>query len=355
VDLEALEAELGTEALIALRDKLLLKHPPEPSHPSVRVHSRDEILNARKRHRFDEDHKPPTTGPVAEAMERRRDVATAGESRREQAQRLGRFFAETYTDARERKRWHVFDRFTGRVAFEPAEPGQRIKLHDDILDKQDALDRMVRLNAYYLSLGVDLGSLPKTNDERALAVDVTKLARHIISDDLWAELLPLIPVEPAGKQTSKPRVTDDRAALAGVILWLRGKAVRHQLPAVDLGCSAMLCRKRLEEWKKAGAWLGIERTLRGRLTGGTRIDWAKVHGDPITSHDMRDRLVRLIRRHLHTANISDYDLSRAIFGHPSHIHRLLAGSGVRLSIKNRIEEYLCGLTLDREPQPLTAI
>jgi transposase len=74
-----------------------------------------------------------------------------------------------------------------------------------------------------------------------------------VTDDLWAEVAPLLPERRATCRGGRPW-SDDRAAFAGVVFVLRTGIPWQALPA-ELGCgSGSTCWRRFAEWTEAGVW-----------------------------------------------------------------------------------------------------
>jgi transposase len=74
-----------------------------------------------------------------------------------------------------------------------------------------------------------------------------------VTDELWAEVEPLLPRRRTSALGGRPW-RDDRAALAGVVFVLRTGIPWQALPA-ELGCgSGSTCWRRFAEWTAAGVW-----------------------------------------------------------------------------------------------------
>jgi transposase len=77
------------------------------------------------------------------------------------------------------------------------------------------------------------------------------MAKSLVSDDLWAVVAPLLPLEPPKPKGGRPRVPD-RACLTGIIFVLKSGIPWEMLP-YELGCgSGMTCWRRLRDWQAAG-------------------------------------------------------------------------------------------------------
>jgi len=71
----------------------------------------------------------------------------------------------------------------------------------------------------------------------------------------------------------------DRAALTGIIFVLK-TAIQSELLPQEMGCgSGMTCWRRLRDWRSAGVWEALHRTLLDRLGGADRIDWSRASLD----------------------------------------------------------------------------
>jgi len=74
-----------------------------------------------------------------------------------------------------------------------------------------------------------------------------------VTDELWAEIEPLLPKRRMTSNGGRPW-RDDRAALAGIVFVLRTGIPWQALPA-ELGCgSGSTCWRRFAEWTEAGVW-----------------------------------------------------------------------------------------------------
>ena len=97
---------------------------------------------------------------------------------------------------------------------------------------------------------------------------------NLVSDELWAVIVPLLPPERPKPKGGRPRVPD-RAALAGILFVLKDGIGWETLPAA-LGCgSGMTCWRRLRDWHEAGVWAGLHRALLQRLADAEQLDWSR--------------------------------------------------------------------------------
>ena len=103
------------------------------------------------------------------------------------------------------------------------------------------------------------------------------MSRPLVSDDLWAVIEPLLPVEPPKPKGGRPRC-DNCAALAGIIFVMRSGIPWEMLPR-ELGCSGMTCWRRLGDWHGAGVWADLHRVLLERLADAGHLDWSRASLD----------------------------------------------------------------------------
>lgn len=79
------------------------------------------------------------------------------------------------------------------------------------------------------------------------------MARALVSEELWAEIEPLLPEHKVSELGGPPRVPD-RAALTG-ILFVHKTGIQWEDQPQEMGCgSGMTCWRRLREWQAAGVW-----------------------------------------------------------------------------------------------------
>jgi transposase len=104
------------------------------------------------------------------------------------------------------------------------------------------------------------------------------MAEHLVPDELWMFINPLLPPEPPKPTCGRPRVPD-RAALAGIIYVLKCGIPWGMLPK-ELGFgSGVTCRRRLRDWQKAGVWRRLHRVLLDELGKAGLIDWSRASLD----------------------------------------------------------------------------
>ena len=107
------------------------------------------------------------------------------------------------------------------------------------------------------------------------------MTRHLLSDDLWAVIEPLLPAERPKPKGGRPRVPD-RAALTGILFVLRSGLPWEMLPQ-EMGCgSGMTCWRRLREWQAAGVLDRLHRVLLDWLGQAGAIDWRRACLDSVS-------------------------------------------------------------------------
>jgi transposase len=107
------------------------------------------------------------------------------------------------------------------------------------------------------------------------------MAKPLVSDELWAEVEPLLPPEPPKPKGGRPRVPD-RACLTGILFVLRAGIPWELLPQ-EMGCgSGMTCWRRLRDWQQADVWHRLHRQLLDKLGEADKIDWTRAALDSRT-------------------------------------------------------------------------
>jgi transposase len=101
------------------------------------------------------------------------------------------------------------------------------------------------------------------------------VAKPIVSDELWAQVEPLIPeVKRRHRYPGRKRIPD-RRVLTGILFVLQTGSPWEHLPQ-EMGCgSGMTCWRRLKEWHDAGVWQRLHEVLLARLHEADRIDWSR--------------------------------------------------------------------------------
>jgi transposase len=343
LDLDALEARLGHAAMLALRDQLLARHPPEASHPAVRMLSNVERQAEAARIRFDAANVAPTSGPLFDAVAKGAERRDTWQRRKAAIGNQARFYAKR---PRGKITWQVMDRLTLSVAYFALHGAKKPATLEGLATKQDARALIVVLEDYFNSIGLPCHSrlaASRFATPRIAVPRATALAATIISDDLWQLLKPLLPVKPAqvpgGQGRPHGPEVDDRAALAGIILALRDKLAWRAIP-IEIGCSGQTCRTRLREWQSSGTWRQIHSLLLEHVPGAFHLDWTKTLQDPLIGGERRAALLSRIDRFIADVGISDRRLGVVAFNSETFIHLIRKGSSLRESTYSRIVRYL---------------
>ena len=104
------------------------------------------------------------------------------------------------------------------------------------------------------------------------------MAKPLVTDALWAEIEPLLPIVRPSPKGGRPRVSD-RACLTGILFVLKTGIPWEYLPQ-EMGCgSGMTCWRRLRDWHEAGVWRKLHHVLLNRLQQAGLIDWSRVSVD----------------------------------------------------------------------------
>jgi transposase len=96
----------------------------------------------------------------------------------------------------------------------------------------------------------------------------------LVTDELWAEVQPLLPRYKPSPKGGAPRTTNDRACLEGILYVLRGGIAWSLLPAGEYPSYAT-CWRRLRDWTAAGVWDALHQRLLQRLEDAAAIDWSR--------------------------------------------------------------------------------
>ena len=101
------------------------------------------------------------------------------------------------------------------------------------------------------------------------------MAGHLIPEDVWHLIEPLLPPRPAHPKGGRP-VIADRDVLTGIIFMLKTGIAWEDLPT-EMGCGCgMTCLRRLREWQRADVWPQILNILQTHLRDARRMDWSRV-------------------------------------------------------------------------------
>lgn len=100
------------------------------------------------------------------------------------------------------------------------------------------------------------------------------MARPLVTDELWAEIEPLLPAAREYPKGGRPPLPD-RPALAGILFVLRTGIQWEDLPQ-EMGCGCgMTCWRRLRDWQAAGVWDRLHRVLLAKLQAADQLDWSR--------------------------------------------------------------------------------
>jgi transposase len=102
--------------------------------------------------------------------------------------------------------------------------------------------------------------------------------QELVTDELWAEIAPLLPPHPPhpkGGNDWRP----DRPALCGILYVFKEGIGWNKLPRA-LGCgSGTTCWRRFRDWQASGVWRRLHRVLLARLAWAGAIDWSRASVD----------------------------------------------------------------------------
>ncbi|MER5609148.1 IS5 family transposase [Micromonospora tulbaghiae] len=98
----------------------------------------------------------------------------------------------------------------------------------------------------------------------------------MVSDELWAEIAPLLPPRPPRRSRYPGRKPlDDRKVFCGILFVLYTAIPWEYLPQ-ELGFgSGMTCWRRLRDWNDAGVWQRLHEILLARLRGAGQLDLSR--------------------------------------------------------------------------------
>jgi transposase len=109
------------------------------------------------------------------------------------------------------------------------------------------------------------------------AVKEDAMSKLLVTDELWAVVEPLLPKHPPSRVGGHPRV-NDRVCLTGILFVLKTGIPWEDFPH-EMGCCGMTLWNRLDEWRVAGVWPALHRTLLARMRGAGMIDFSRVAAD----------------------------------------------------------------------------
>jgi transposase len=102
------------------------------------------------------------------------------------------------------------------------------------------------------------------------------MAKELISDELWAEIEPLLP-PPKPRRFHHPgrKPLDRRKALTGILFVLKSGIPWQYLPKeMDCG-SGMSCWRYLKSWQEQGVWDQIQQVFLAKLREADKIDFSR--------------------------------------------------------------------------------
>jgi transposase len=103
------------------------------------------------------------------------------------------------------------------------------------------------------------------------------MSKHLVNDELWAAVEPLLPPGKPPGSPGHPRVSD-RVALTGILFVLKTGIPWEYFPQ-ELGCCGMTLWRRLRDWQAAGVWDRLHHSLLDRLGEAGLIDWSRASAD----------------------------------------------------------------------------
>lgn len=100
------------------------------------------------------------------------------------------------------------------------------------------------------------------------------MSSNLVTDELWEQIEPLLPLEQDKPKGGRPRIPD-RRCLAGIIFVLKTGIPWNLLP-VEFGCgSGWTCWRRLALWTILGLWPALHQKLLNALGKLGQIDWSR--------------------------------------------------------------------------------
>jgi transposase len=110
-----------------------------------------------------------------------------------------------------------------------------------------------------------------------------EMADWEVSDELWAQIKPLLPVVERRSRYPGRRRLDDRACLNGILFVLVTGMRWDRLPPQLRYGSGVTCWRRLRDWTTAGVqsgvWDRLHELLLAELHAAGRIDWSRAAAD----------------------------------------------------------------------------
>jgi transposase len=104
-------------------------------------------------------------------------------------------------------------------------------------------------------------------------------SRFEISDELWAEIEPLIPPRQRRFRYPGRKAIPDRLALNGILHVLHTGIAWEDLPQEYGYGSGVTCWRRLRDWQQAGVWDALHQQLLKKLNAAGAINWSRASVD----------------------------------------------------------------------------
>ena len=102
------------------------------------------------------------------------------------------------------------------------------------------------------------------------------MAKELITEELWKEIEPILPLaKPRRRRFPGRKPLDRRSVLTGILFVLKSGIPWEMLPQ-EMGCgSGMTCWRYLHAWQEAGVWDKLHRLFLSKLRAAERIDWSR--------------------------------------------------------------------------------
>lgn len=104
-------------------------------------------------------------------------------------------------------------------------------------------------------------------------------SRFEVSDGLWEEIEPLIPVRQRRQRYPGRKALPDRLVLNGILHVLHTGIAWEDLPKEFGYGSGVTCWRRLRDWQQTGVWEALHQKLLIRLNAAGQIDWSRASVD----------------------------------------------------------------------------
>jgi transposase len=117
---------------------------------------------------------------------------------------------------------------------------------------------------------------------------MTILADHLLPDQLWQRVQPLLPAPPSHARGGAPRTVPDRASMATIVFMARTSTPWALLPVGEFGCgSVTTCWRRFAEWAYAGVFGRLYEVLLDELGAAGALDRSRVCVDSFALRAVR--------------------------------------------------------------------